>query len=215
MPRHVAQHREVAGPVLRVPEGRPDDDPRRVVDAAHEGELRTPALEPVVPRAVDLDEHPRLGHPLSPAPVPRRPAMPGRGKAGVTEQPAQRGPGDRDPLVGGQQLCEVAVVDPLVPAAGEVEDPRPVRLAEAAGGRPALVAVDEPVGTPAEQGPTQPPGAALAEAEQPDGLVGHQVPGDPAGQHVDPLLVSYRQRQPLSHRGRLTKSLSSCGCHIH
>ncbi len=73
----------------------------------------------------------------------------------------------------------------------------------------ASVAVNQTVGPALDQPVAKSPCAAFRQTEQPDHLLGRQDPGDPTGQNLQSLLVFRVQGQPLSHLGRLTKSLGS------
>jgi hypothetical protein len=206
---HPGQDGQIGEAVLGRPEGRADDRAGRVIDGADQGQPWATPLEPVMRAAVDLDEQPGLGHPRSTTPVLRRPPRPDRPDPGVTEQALERRAPDDDPLVLGQQLGEVAVVDPAIACAGEFDDPLPgARLDASWRGSPA-VAVDDPIDPQRAKAAAQPPGRPLAGAEQPGGFNDRQRALPPAGQDIDSLLVSCIQGQSLPHRWRLTKSLSS------
>ena len=60
--------------------------------------------------AVDLDQHPLLGHALAPEPVLLGAAAPRAADAGLDQDAAHRGPAQVDPLPLPEQLGEVAVV---------------------------------------------------------------------------------------------------------
>ncbi len=214
-PGRVAEHGQVADAVLVVAERRADDRPGRVVDAADQGQQRTAALEPVVARAVELDQQTRLSHPLATAPVAGWAAPAGARHTRRPEQSLERGAADDDALAVAQELREMTVVDASVSTPGELDDPRPLRLGETARRRSPAVAVDESIDPAREERRSQAPGRALTAGEQPNRLRGCQDARHPASDDLDPLLVPCRQRQPLPHPARLTKSLSSCGCQVH
>lgn len=113
----VAQHDEVAGGVLLLPEGRPSDDPGGVVDRGDEGQARAALREPVVARAVGLEEHARLGRPVPAAAVARRSVAARGGDAGRPQDPPHADPAERDPLALGEQFGQVTVVGAVVPPA--------------------------------------------------------------------------------------------------
>ena len=82
--------------------------PGRVVDPAHQRQARPAVLEPGMPRAVDLDEQARLGHPVPAAAMAGCPAHP---RARDSRRPAgSGGPMTRlrsDALALGEELGEV------------------------------------------------------------------------------------------------------------
>ena len=104
--------------------------PGRIVDPAHERQPGPAALEPVVAAAVDLDEQPGLGHPVAPAAVPGRPAVPRARDPLGPQDPADGDPAEHDPLALGEQLGEVRVVDARIGGPGQGQDPRPGRLVD-------------------------------------------------------------------------------------
>ena len=83
----LGEHLEVARRVLLFPEDRPAEPPDGIVDAADEREPGSPSLEPVVPRAVGLEEHAGPGHPFAAAAVTGRPAGPRRRPSGFAQEP--------------------------------------------------------------------------------------------------------------------------------
>lgn len=206
---HPGEDGQIGAAVLDRAEGRRHDRPGRIVDRPDEGQARGAALEPVVRAAVDLDEETGLGHPLAPAPVLRRPPGSGRPDPGPAEQALERRSADDDGLVLGQELGQVAVVHPAIAGRREVHDPFPGGRRQASWRSPPAVAVDDAVDAHRPEATEQPPGRALAGTEQGRGFGNRQRSVTPAGQDIDPLLVSRIQGQSLPHRWRLTKSLSS------
>ena len=202
------QDLEVSRAVLGVAERRGDDRPGRVVNRPDEGQPGSAPLEPVVPRAVELEEEPSLGHPLPPAPVARRPAPARGGDTRRPQDPPDRDPPEADPLALGEQLGEVAVVGPVVAALSELDHPSAGGLVQVARGSPPPVAVDEPCRPMREECPAQPPGLALRESHQQRRFADLYLAGNEAGQDVRALLVAAGHRDRL-HLWRLTKSLIS------
>jgi len=133
-----------------------------------------------VPAAVDLEQEPLPGHPVAPAPVPRRPPAADRGKARLVEDPAQGPLGHRDPFALREQLGEVGPVDPCVRGPGELDQPVPQVVGRPVARRPSSVAVDEPGEPVGAKGRQQPAGLAHREPQDPCRL----VRGDPAGIEV-------------------------------
>ena len=139
----LAHDDEVARDVLLVAEGGRGHPPGRVVDRADEGQPWAAALEPVVARAVGLEEHAGLGHPVAPAAVAGCAAATRAGDPGGPEDPADAHPADDDPLALGQQLGEVAVVGAVVSTAGEGPDLLAGGLVDPARRRLTAIAVDQ------------------------------------------------------------------------
>ena len=90
-PDDLLQQEEVAARVLDGAEEGVHGCAGRIVDGEQEGEARAALLEPGVVAAVDLEQHPLAGHPLTPDTVLGRPArrglaMPARARIRRTVQ---------------------------------------------------------------------------------------------------------------------------------
>ena len=118
----LAQDGQIAGRILLLTEGRPGDDPGRVVDGGDEGQARATLAQPIVATSVGLEEHARLGHPVAAAAVTRRASTARAGDPGCPQDPPDADPTQRDPVAFGEQLGQVAVVGPVVSATGERAD---------------------------------------------------------------------------------------------
>lgn len=192
------EHLEVARSVLLLAEGGPGDESGGIVDAAHEREPGTAILEPVVPAAIDLEEHACLGHPLATEPVTPRPSSSHRRQPGLGEDPAQRPLGHDDPLPLGEQVREVGSVDALVCRRCQLHEPGPQLVVESVGRDPAAVAVDERgstlVGVVARQ---QPPHRAHREVQIRSRLADRHRTGQDVVEDPKPLLCLSVQRDGL------------------
>ena len=79
-------------------------------------------LQPTVVTAIELQEHPLLGHPLSTTAMTGRTSAPRAGDARITKDRPDRRTGQPDPLPLRQQLGEVGLVQPFVSRLGELRD---------------------------------------------------------------------------------------------
>ena len=103
----LGEHQKVARGILGHPERGARHPARGIVDPAHQGQDRAPALEPVAAAAVDPEEEPLLRHPVAPAPVARWPAAADRCDPRLVEDPAQGPLRDLETLALREQLGEV------------------------------------------------------------------------------------------------------------
>ncbi len=109
--RRLDEGRQVARGVLLLTEDGARDESAGVVDGSHQGQPWTAALQPVVAAAVDLQQQPRLRHPLAAAAMAPWPAPAEGRQARLAEHPAQRAAGHVEILALGQQLRQVGPVD--------------------------------------------------------------------------------------------------------
>ena len=93
--------------------------------------------------AVDLEELAFARHPLAAAAVLRRAAGPDRPDRSLGQDPPERPLGDADPLAFGEELGQVAVVDPGIGRRRQLDEPRPLGIVKPIGRRPPAVAVGE------------------------------------------------------------------------
>jgi hypothetical protein len=205
----VAQDLEIAGDVLLVAERRAGQDAGRVVDRTDEGQPRPARLEPVVAAAVELQEEAGLGHPVTPAAMARWPAVPRARPAGCPQDPPDGRPAHDQALVG-EEVDEVAVIGAGEPTAGQLKDPRPVRVAEPTGRWSAPIAVDE-AGRPVRQEAAfEPPDRPLRQPEQGHCLGHrHRARHDPGQDHRPPLFVD--RHRDLPHDGETDKVIEQLG----
>ncbi len=110
----LVQGEEVPGGILGRPEGGPGDRARGVVDRPHQGGVGLVRPEPLMARAVGLQEHPGARHALAPRAVLGRAVDPRGWQSGLAEDPAQRAHGDGNLLSLGQELGEMRPVHPGV-----------------------------------------------------------------------------------------------------
>ena len=136
---------EVPGGILRGPEGGGRDEARRVVDRPDQGEHGAPALEPVVPAAVDLEEHARPRHPFAPAPVTRAPAGPWQRVSGVGHDPSDRPGRDRELGVAflRERLGQMDRVEAGELGRRELDQTGADRFVRPVGRHPTVIAVDQ------------------------------------------------------------------------
>ena len=196
--RCLDEHLEVARAVLLLAERRPRHQAGGIIDATHQGEPGTATLEPVVPGAVDLEEHAGLGHPLAAAAVTPWSAPPHRRQPGLGEDAAQRPLGHDDALPLGEQVRQMGPVDTLIRRRRQLHEPDAQLVVEPVGGDPSAVAVDERsgalVGVIARQ---QPPQRAHREAQIRARLLGCHLIGQDMVEHPEPLLCLSVQRDRL------------------
>ena len=192
------EHGEVARAVLLFAEGGPGDEPGGIVDAAHEGEPGSTALEPVMSAAIDLEEHAGPGHPLAAAAVAPWSPPPHRRQAGLGEDPAQRPLRDDDALALSEQVREMGTVDIRIRGRRQLHESGPQPVREPVGRDPAAVAVDERdgalVGVVARQ---QPLHRAHRAVQIRGRLPGRQLTGQDMVEHPEPLLCLSVQRDRL------------------
>ena len=211
----VAHELEVARAVLLVAEGGEDEPARGVVDGAHEREPGPATLEPVVAAAVDLEEQALAGHPLATAPVAGRPAgawagtPPPAGSAARTGARARCPHARRAARSGGCRWHRGRRRPWPAPPRARASPSR------SPGARPTPVAVGERRRALGEEAGPEAPGLAHRDIEQLGGLLDVEVPRHQMGQDPSAPLLLGRQRDRVSHRGRLTRSLSSRRCHDH
>ena len=108
------KQREVAGGGFAGAEHGVDYGAGGVVHRQQQGELGASVLQPGMMAAVQLHQHPRLGHPLTAEPVLRRAPAAGTADARFGENTPHRGPAQVDALPFLEQFGEVGVVGALV-----------------------------------------------------------------------------------------------------
>ncbi len=97
--------------VLVVAEFGGEHRPGGIVHGGEKGEPGAAGLQPGMGAAIEEDEHPRLGHALPAAAMPRRPAAAGTADAGLVQDAMDRGAGQPEALSLGHQLGEVLMID--------------------------------------------------------------------------------------------------------
>ena len=133
------QQREVSGGVLAGAKHGVDHGAGGIVHRQQQGELGAAVLQPGVMAAVQLQQHPSLGHPLAAKTVLRRAPTPRTADAGLGENAAHRGPAQVDALLFAEQLGEVGVVGALVAVGGQFHH------CGSLGGRDGVVGTAAPV----------------------------------------------------------------------
>ena len=112
---------EVSPGVLLGTEHRVDHGAGGVVNRQQQGELGTVIAQPPVETAVDLHQHPSLGHPLPPHPMLGRTPVAWAGNARPGQNAPHGGPAEVDALPVPEQLGEVGVVGASVGGAGQLD----------------------------------------------------------------------------------------------
>ena len=176
-PDDLLQQQEVAARVLDGAEEGVHGCAGRIVNGEQEGEARAALLEPGVVAAVDLEQHPLAGHPLTPDTVLGRPAPAGTRDAGPRQDPADGPTAHVQALVLPEQLGEVGVIRSRVAGAGEAHHGR------GDVGRDGVVRVAPPVAVLQRRrsaravGGEESPRVSLAHAQDLGGLRGPQISG--------------------------------------
>ena len=135
------EHQHVAVGVLLLPKQGGGDRPGGVVDGPYQSQVGTPAHEPVVPAAVDLQQHPLLRVALTPAIALGGPARPRATHSTRQQNPPDRRARQSDPFALGQHLGQVGVVEPRVTAFGQRLHPLSCTPVRGRGRLPASVPV--------------------------------------------------------------------------
>ena len=205
-PDDLLQQEEVAARVLDGAEEGVHGCAGRIVDGEQQGEARAAFLEPGVMAAVDLQQHPLAGHPLTPDTVLGRPAPAGTRDAGPRQDPADGPTAHVQALVLPEQLGEVGVVRSRVAGAGEAHHGRGddgrdgvVRTAPAVGGE-------------------EPPRVSLADAQDLGGLRGPQISGHHPFEYVASCFFSsgrVRDWRGTSRRQWRLSRRFPAGAHFH
>ncbi len=173
----LAEHREVADGIRLVREGGPRDDPRCIVDGAHECQPGTALRKPVLPAAIGLHEHPGPRHPVAPAAVAWWSPGADRRKPGLAKETAD-GPG-RDAQVGLllflQPLRQVDRVEALVGRPGELQQPASTTIVESVARTPTPVAVDQRSGPARPVSVDQPTDLPDRQTQDPCRLIERQL----------------------------------------
>ena len=194
----LGQHLEVARGILLLAEDGAAELPDGIVDAGDERELRTTALEPVVLRAIRLEQHAGPRHPLPPAAVPWPSPGLRRGSAIRGEHPQQRLGRDREiGLLLRERLGEVGGVEAGIRRVGQLEQAGPLRLVDAVDRRPAPVAVDERGGAIATESLDEPAHLPGREVEEDRGLSERELAGQQVGEDGEASLRRSVQRDRL------------------
>ena len=90
-----------------------------IVHSGEEGEPGAAGLQPGMGAAIEEDEHARLGHALSAAAMPWRPAASWTVDAGLVQDATDGGAGQPEALPLGEELGEVLMIDAGIGALGQ------------------------------------------------------------------------------------------------
>ncbi len=191
------EHLEVTRGVLLLAEDRAADPPGGIVDATHQRESGSPAFEPVVLAAVDLQEQARLAHALATAAMARGTTPAHRRQPGLGEDPAQAPLRHHDALAIGEQVREVGPVHVPVRRRGQLGKPGPERVTQAVGRDPAAVAVGEGPCSLLSVACQEPSHRADRQSEVAGGLGRGQLACQDVVEDIEPLLCSLVQRDRL------------------
>ncbi len=164
--------------------------PGGVVDGPDEGQHRTPALQPVMATAVDLEEHPGSGHPLAPGPMARRSTGPRQGLAGLGQDPPDgpRADGQVDVALLDQDLRQMDRVEPGELGRGELDQAGANDGVGPIDRGPATVAVDERRHTVGPVPIEQAVDLAGRQAQDPARLIRSQLAGEHVVEDIQALL---------------------------
>ena len=170
------QQREVASGVLADAKHGVDHGAAGVVHRQQQGEFGASVLQPGVMAAVQLDQHPRLGHPLAAETVLRRAPTAGTADARFGENAPHRGPAQVDALAFAEQFGEVGVVGAFVAAGGQFHHGGSLGRRDGIVGTAAAVAVGQRRRAMLPVGRQHPAGVAWGYAQHLGGLGdGHLV----------------------------------------
>ena len=206
-PDDLLQQQEVAARVLDGAEEGVHGCAGRIVDGEQQGEARAALLEPGVMAAVDLQQHPLAGHPLTPDTVLGGPAAAGTRDAGPRQDPAHRPTAHVQTLVLPEQLGEVSVVRSRVAGAGEAHHGRGDDGRDGVVRTAPAVAVLQRRGSARAVGGEEPPRVSLADAQDLGGLRGLQISGHHPVQYVASCFFGLLHCHPLLACLGLTESL--------
>lgn len=199
--RDVLEEQEVAMRIFLLAEGGGKDFPGGIVHRDEQDEAGTPALQPVMLGAIELDEHARLRHALTPTAMPGRAPGAWAGDPGGTQDAPERCPRDRQLLALCEELREVLVIGPAIGRLREGDHTSAQSACETLRRRTPLIAMDQGVSTtgaiPCPQAPDLPQG----ESEQCRGLPHPQLGPLEGIQDHQPVLCAIRQGNRLPHHG--------------
>ena len=179
---------EIAVRIFLVAKGGGEHFSSSIVHDGDEGEARAALFQPVVVAPVDLHEQAGLGHPLAPAAVAWRAAMPRAAQSRGPQDAVDGGLGQREAFAFGQELAEVGVVDPRVGSLGEVDDPRADGISHAPRRETTAVPMDHRLGAVSAIGASQAADLTGGEGQE-VGRLGHPKLAAIEGTEYDELLL--------------------------
>ena len=131
-----------------------------IVHGQQQRKLGTPVLQPGMIAAVQLHQHPSLGHTLTAEPALWRAPTAGTADACLVQNAAHRGPAEVDALPFPEQFGEVSMVGALVALGGQLHHGGSLGGQSGVVGTAAPVAVGQRGGTTLAVGGQHPPGVA-------------------------------------------------------
>lgn len=205
---HLVQNPEVSHGIFFVPKDRGRHFAGGVVDGATEGQAGPAAFEPVMLAGVELEEEPFLRHALAPSAMATGTARAGAGQAGGDQPAMDRPVGRWQPMVLGQGLGEVLVIEAGIGGPGQAQDPLLESAGEAIVRWPTAIAVGQGAGAVPAKGGQQAARVTQREAQQPRRIRRSHPTLPNLAQHLHSalFLLSQHNRPPV-HTARVTESL--------
>ncbi len=197
----LAHDDEVALRILLLAKAGGGDQTGRVVDSAHQAQVRTTPFQPVVAAAVDLQEHALPRVPIAPLPVAWWSASTWCWDAGVREDASHRRARQDQPLVLGKHLGEVMLVESGVRRGRQLDNARCERTGERVGRWPTPIAVDERLDAAVTVRSADTAELPEGDAEQWCGLCGFEAPRLEVNQDGKSSLFGCGQGDASSHAG--------------
>ena len=188
------QEHQVAAGVLGSAEDSLGHGAGGVVHGDEQSQLGSPVLQPGVLAAIDLDQHPFLGHAPAPEPVLLGTAASGAAQAGPDQNAAHRGAAQVDALPLPQQFGEVGVVGACIAVAGQLHHGSGSRLGYGIVGPSAPVAMGQCSGAILAIGGEETFGVTLADSHDLGGLGDGKLVFQNAVEDLNPGLFLLVQR---------------------
>jgi len=208
----VAQQEEVAVRIFLEAEDGPQHPAGGVIDGGEEDEAGAAVFEPGMMTPVELDEEPRLRHPLPAAAVAWRATRAGAADARRAEQAMHRGAGEADAVPLGQELGQMAIIAAPVAGPGQGEHPRTESRRHVSGGLATPIAMGQSGQALLTEPGEEPADVADREPQQRRRRLGREAPRLHPWQNLSPLLFLAVQGDRLpGHSPRVTESLNSYG----
>ena len=206
----LSKQEEVAVRILLETEDGPQHPARGVIDGGKEDEAGAAILEPGMMTAIELDEEPRLRHPVPASAMAWKATGAGTADARRAEQAMHGGAGEVDAFALGQELGQMAIIAALVAGPGQGEDPRSNGLRDASRGLAAAVAMGQSGQAVRTEPDEEPADVADGEPQQRRRRSGGEPPRLDPWQDLSPLLFLPVQGDCLpDHSPRVTESLNS------
>src|SRR5207245_1805659 len=143
LPEHLAQQEQVALGILLLAKDSGDDGPGRIVDRGEQAAVGMPCPEPLVPAAINLQQHPRLRHPVPATAVAWCSPFPGGSDAGLPSDALDRLASQQQAIARGEQVAEMTVVAAGISAAHELDDLAAHAIGDPPWGGTATIAVGQ------------------------------------------------------------------------